>query len=484
MTRANLRVMFLAATAVALAGCAVNPATGKREFSLVSQDQELKIGRDGHEAIVAEYGIYDDQEIQAHVQDVGMKLAKASPLPDLEWHFTVLDDPVVNAFALPGGYIYITRGILAHLNSDAQLAGVLGHEIGHVTARHTAARITQQQLAGLGLAAGMIFSSTLRRYGADAQTGLGLLFLKFGRDDENQSDELGISYSTAAGYDPREIPSTYAMLKRVGGQTGERLPGFLSTHPDPGDREERTTRLANAAAAGRTDLTIERSGYVARLADLVYGPDPRIGYFDGSDYYHPNLNLHIQLPEGWEYQDQKTALVAVVPDKQAGMEITIPASGAESPQSYVNTLLQNGRIQDASGRTETIGAREAWLGHVTVQKSDGTPLTLFAAFVHWRPEAMLQILGNSARPGDAFEKAITRSVRSLREITDPAKRAVQPDRVKIERVTSPMTFGEVVGSVGGQALDFENTAILNNRRAGEELAAGELVKIVVPGKKP
>ncbi len=481
---ANSRVLILAMAALLAAGCAVNPATGKREFSLVSQDQELAIGREGHEAIVAEYGVYDDPEVQAHVTAVGTKLAKASPLPDLEWHFTVLDDPVVNAFALPGGYIYITRGILAHLNSDAQLAGVLGHEIGHVTARHTASRITQQQLAGLGLAAGMIFSTTLRRYGGDAQTGLGLLFLKFGRDDENQSDDLGIKYSTAAGYDPREVPSTYAMLKRVGEQAGERLPGFLSTHPDPGDRQERTTRLAAAAAAGRTDLAVERDSYIDRLADLVYGPDPRNGYFDGSDYYHPNLRLHIRLPEGWKYQDQKTALVAVEPQKQGAMEVTLADAGADSPQGYVNRLLQNGRVLDASGRKETIAGRDAWVGRVTVQNSDGTTSPLLTALVRWGPEQMLQVLGRSASPGDAHERAITRSVRSLRELRDPARLDVEPDRLEVKRVPEAMTFGEAVGAFGDQALEFNETAILNNRFAGDELAAGERVKIVARGKKP
>src|SRR5262249_43193809 len=143
---------------------------------------------------------------------VGQALARVSHRPDLEWHFTVLDDPVVNAFAMPGGYVYITRGILAHLNSEAQLAGVLGHEIGHVTARHTAQRLTQQQVAGLGLGLASAVSETFRQYGQMAQTALGVLFLKYSRDDETQADELGVEYATKAGWDPREIPATYAML--------------------------------------------------------------------------------------------------------------------------------------------------------------------------------------------------------------------------------------------------------------------------------
>src|SRR5438093_741871 len=143
-----------------LAGCATNPVSGRREFTLVSAGQETKMGEEGYKAVLAEYGAYDDSLVQKYVRGVGMRLAKASQLPDLDWHFTVIDDPSVNAFAMPGGYIYITRGILAHLNSEAQLAGVMGHEIGHVTARHTARQIAGQQLAGLGLGLASAFSSS------------------------------------------------------------------------------------------------------------------------------------------------------------------------------------------------------------------------------------------------------------------------------------------------------------------------------------
>src|SRR5258705_6938267 len=168
-----------AALALLLSGCATNPVSGRREFTLVSSSAEARMGREGYKAVLAEYGAYDDSTVQKYVTGVGLKLAKASQLPDLDWHFTVIDDPSVNAFAMPGGYIYITRGILAHLNSEAQLAGVLGHEIGHVTARHTAAQITRQQLAGWSLGLASALSGTVQRYSGAAQQALGLLFLKY-----------------------------------------------------------------------------------------------------------------------------------------------------------------------------------------------------------------------------------------------------------------------------------------------------------------
>ena len=265
---ARLAAVFATALAALLAtltlSCATNPVTGRRELTLVSTNQELAIGKDGYGAVVSEYGVYDDPALQAYVDSVGHALAKVSHLPDLAWKFTVLDDPTVNAFAMPGGYIYITRGILAHLNSEAQLAGVLGHEIGHVTARHSARQITQQQLAALGLGVASALSQTVQRYGQAAQSALGLLFLKYGRDDETEADQLGVDYATRAGWDPREIPATYAMLKRVSEKSGQRLPAFLSTHPDPGDREVRTAELARAAAAGKTGLRIGGRAHLDR----------------------------------------------------------------------------------------------------------------------------------------------------------------------------------------------------------------------------
>ncbi|MFN8589491.1 MAG: M48 family metallopeptidase, partial [Candidatus Eisenbacteria bacterium] len=346
-----------------LTSCAVNPVTGRRELSLVSADQELQIGKEGYAATLAEYGQYDDAKLQAYVDSVGQKLARVSELPTLQWHFTVLDDPVVNAFAMPGGYIYITRGILAHLNSEAQLAGVLGHEIGHVTARHSAKHITQQQLAGLGLGLAGAFSQTFARYSGAAEQALGLLMLKYSRDDESQSDALGIKYATAAGYDPREIPATYAMLKRIGERAGSSLPFYLSTHPDPGDREQRTTTLADAAVGTRTGLLVQQKSYMERLKGVVFGTDPRGGYFEGAKFYQPQMGFELTFPDGWPKQNSHTALVTQEPNKAAFAQVTLAANaGTLSPADYVAALKRDGRIASASGTGTTIGGWPAWIG--------------------------------------------------------------------------------------------------------------------------
>jgi predicted Zn-dependent protease len=466
-----------------LFGCATNPVSGKREFSLVSAAQEESIGREGYPAVVSEYGLYDDARLAAFVDSMGQALARVSHRPDLQWRFTLVDDPSVNAFAMPGGYIYVTRGILAHLNSEAQLAGVLGHEIGHVTARHTAQRISQQQLAGLGLGLAGAFSETFRRYSGAAETALGLVFLKYGRDDETQADQLGVDYATRAGYDPREIPGTYAMLKRVGEASGQRIPTFLSTHPDPGDREVRTSELARAAAAGKTGLVIHERDYLRRLEGVVFGQDPRHGFFEGARYFNPDLGFQISFPAGWKTQDSRSAVIAVEPDQRASMQLSLAQAGDRSPAGFVEELLRAGKLAGAEGGSETIGGHSAWAGRIAVPGEGGAQVVLAAAFIRKAPDQMFQILGRSATPGDAYEARVLESARSYRSLTDPAKLRVTPDRVHLATVSSPGPFASVVQTLGPQGLDLERTAILNNLQSDQDVLKGQTIKIVRPGSR-
>ncbi len=475
-----------AALALAFAGCATNPATGKRQISFVSTSQEVQMGRESDPAVIEQYGLYGDSTEQHYVDSIGQKLGAVSHLPTLGWHFRLLDSPVVNAFAIPGGYIYITRGIMAYLNSEAQLAGVLGHEIGHVTARHSAQQITRSQIAGVGLLAGAVFVGAIRPYTGLAQQGLGLLFLKYSRDNETQADELGVGYATKAVYDPREIPSTYAMLKRVGERQGANLPGFLSTHPDPGDREIRTSQLAQAAVAGgRKGLEIDAPRYRARIEGLVFGDDPRAGFFVGNRFYHPDLGFEMIFPDGWKTANQPSSVVAMNQSLGAMMELTLQRSKdlSATPERFVQSLLEEKKILDASGRAESFRDFPAWIGHV-VANGEGGRQVLIAGFVGYKPGQFLQVLGQSRSDGDIASEQILASIRSLAKLRDPDKLSVTPDRVHVAIAGQSGTFAEVVGRLGPQALSLEETAILNNLRATGTVEAGTPIKIIVKGRHP
>ena len=468
----------LALSAALLAGCAANPVTGKDQFSLVSPAQELEIGRQGYAPVIQEFGLYDDAALAVYVNSVGQKVARVSHLPDLEWHFTVIDDPAVNAFAMPGGYIYITRGILAYLNSEAQLAGVLGHEIGHVTRRHSAATMTKQQLYGAGLALGSIVSPTFQRYSGVAQQALGLLFLKFSRTDETQADELGVEYATKAGYDPREIPATYAVLKRITDAGGQRLPGFLETHPDPGDRETVTTELAKVAVAGKGALVINQSVHLQRVDGIVFDQDPRQGYFDGDDYFHPTLGFRIRFPAGWSHHDSHASVTAGEPNQAAVVQLSeAGGAGGAAPADFVAQLKTKGVIAGAQGGGETIGGYTAWVGHVDVPVEGQAPAKLAAAFIR-KDSRLFQVVGQSQRAGDANEEKIFATIRSFRGLTDPARINVMPDRVRVHTVDASGAFDAVVRRLGAEPADVETDAIMNNVQATERVMAGARIKVV------
>jgi len=213
--------------------CARNPVTGKKQFNLMSENQELAMGKQSDPSVVAQFGLYAHPQMQRFLDQKGQEMAAISHRSDLKFEFKLLDSPVVNAFALPGGYVYFTRGIMAHFNNEAQFAGVLGHEIGHVTARHSARQYSRSILAQVGLIAGMVISPEFARFGNEASQAMQLLLLKHGRDAESESDMLGVDYSSQIGYDAHEIAGFFHILDRLTDGPEGLFPTFLSTHPDP-----------------------------------------------------------------------------------------------------------------------------------------------------------------------------------------------------------------------------------------------------------
>ncbi len=307
---------------------------------LVSEAQEIAMGKAADQEAVAAYGLYPDAKVQAYVERLGKGLAAKSERPDLPWSFKVVDDPAVNAFALPGGYIYVTRGILTHLRSEAELVAVLGHEIGHVTGRHSASQMSKQQLAMGGLIVGMAVMPELQQFGGLAQQALGLLFMKFGRDDENQADELGLRYMTREAYDPREMLEVFGVLEGVTrAQGGGRMPDWLSTHPSP---ENRTARIQGLiASTGASGTIVHSREYLRQLDGMVFGENPREGFFQRNAFYHPDLRFQLAFPRGFKTQNLKQAVVGVSEAQDAIIALTL-AAGASPEAGGAPVLLATG----------------------------------------------------------------------------------------------------------------------------------------------
>jgi predicted Zn-dependent protease len=454
-----------------LVGCAVNPATGKKELMLVSESQELAMGQQYDQQLVAEMGLYNDTALAAYVQRLGLQLAALSERPQLPWAFRLVDDPVINAFAVPGGYIYITRGIMAHMGSEAQLVSVLGHEIGHVTARHTAQQMTQQQLFGLGLAVGAMFSPEAAGI---ASTAVGILFLKFSRDDESQADELGFRYMHAAHYDPREAADMFSQLARVSGTSGSRLPEWQSTHPDPENRREKA--LARAATLPEGELSaalVRRDEYLQRLDNMVYGPDPRQGYFMESRFLHPDLAFELTFPAAWTHANQNTAVLAQNTEKTGFMQLTMTEGApAEAARAFFAAEGMSG-----SPTSTTINGLPAAGGVFSAQTEQGV-IQGEVQFIQHR-QLTFQFLGYAA-PGSwsAHQSAVRAALRSFRPLTDQRLLAVQPWRMDIVRVDRSQTPAEFVVRYPGP-VSADDIALLNQVDAGGRFMNRNLVKRIV-----
>ncbi|MGH7567815.1 MAG: M48 family metalloprotease [Gemmatimonadales bacterium] len=477
-TRAGLGALLVAA------GCATNPATGARQLVLISEGQELAMGLEADQAIVASMGLDADSARQRYVQELGTRLARRSERPGLPWTFRVLDDPVVNAFALPGGYIYVTRGILAHLDSEAELAAVLGHEIGHVTARHSVTRLSTQQLTQLGLTVGVALEPGLQRYAALAAQGLGLLFLKFSRDDERQADDLGLRYLRRTQYDPREMPGVYVMLDRVGRSAGgDRLPDWLSTHPNPVDRRQRIERAVAALPPDSLGSVVNRAAYLRRLDGLVYGDNPREGFFRGGEFNHPDLRLRLVFPAGWKTANQRQTVLAVSPQRDALVQLSLARE--ESPEAAARAFFGQPGVSGIPGRLQIHGLPAAG-GSFTATADQagggGSALAGTVAFVAY-DSRVFQLLGYASQGRwAAYAPAVERTIGSFDRLTDPAALAVEPLRLDLVALTRSMSLEEFAQRYPS-AVPSATLALLNNVEPGggegARFAAGDLVKRVV-----
>src|SRR5262245_47941364 len=345
---------LLCAVVLLHAGCATNPATGEKQFSLISEGQEIRMGLEADPSIVSGMGLDPDSGRQRYVRELGMKLARLSERPNLPWTFRVIDDQVVNAFAVPGGHIYVTRGILAHLNSEAELASVLGHEIGHVTARHSVTQMSRQQLAQIGLVVGTVLKPELSRYAGIAPQGLGVLFLKYSRDDESQADQLGLRYMRRGGYDAHRMPEVFALLDRVSQASGGgRVPEWLATHPNPGNRRESIERQIAVIPPDSIGRLVNRDGYLRHIDGVVFGDNPRDGFFKGTEFFQPDLKFKISFPAGWTTQNQRQAVVGVSAQQDAMQQLSL--SDQATPEAAAQAFFSKQGIRGSANRASVHG---------------------------------------------------------------------------------------------------------------------------------
>lgn len=471
-------VLLLAIVPV-LQGCSVNPATGERQFAaLMPPQQENEVGASEHQKILKQYGLLDDQGLTAYVNEVGKTVSQDTERSDVYYKFFVLDSPVVNAFALPGGYIYVSRGLLALANSEAELAAVLAHETGHITARHTAERYSTSVVTSLG--AGLLSAAI---GGGDAMSqvldvGSSLYLSSYSRGQESQADSLGLRYMTRGGYDPQAMPSFLYSLQRESGLESE-VAGrqealgatYFSTHPATNERVSQSRAELQAYPAGGT---VNRERHLRAIDGMVYGDSPAQGFVRGNNFLHPGMGFAFSVPDGFSIENQPGQVVAAAPSG-AVILFDVIDKGGNDPLSYIQGWVKDAPPEDLERVTVNglQGATGSFAGQV-----NGKPSMIRLVAIAWGGRmARFQI---AIPPGasTATVEDIRRSTYSFRTLSDKERQAIKPYRIRIFTAKA----GDNVSAKARQQpfTDFqeERFRILNGLRPGEELQPGQMYKVV------
>jgi predicted Zn-dependent protease len=482
----NTTVAALLVLALSASGCSTNPATGKRQIAMVSEEQEIAMGREADQQVVQQLGLYNDQDVQAYVNKLGKQLAADSERPNLPWTFRVVDDPVVNAFALPGGFIYVTRGLMTHLTSEAELVSVLGHEIGHVTGRHSVEQMSKAQLAQIGLIAGMVLKPELaQQFGNLAQTGLGLLFLKYGRDDETEADSLGLRYLVREQYNPNEMPQVFETLRRVSeaesqGKQG-RVPNWLSTHPTEANRIQAISSQIAKLNQDFSNAKVGREPYLRQVDDMTFGQNPREGYFTGNRFIQPELGFEIRFPEGWTTSNQKEAVGAMSPRQDAVVVVTLAQQ--QSPQAAAQAFFnQQGVV--AGQALQGAGGQSSVARVFGVQRGQSGDLQGVASFVEDSGGRVYQILGYTlADRWRSYSEPLASAIGTFSRVTDRRLLNVTPKKVEVVSLPSAMTLEEFARRYPS-TVDLRTLAIINQVNDNTRFPSGTVLKRVVGGEIP
>ena len=389
---------------------------------MISENKELEMGRTYHPQIIEQYGRYEDEALQRYVQDVGQRLAAVSHRDDLVYRFTVLDSPVINAFALPGGYIYITRGMMAYLNSEAELAAVLGHEIGHVTARHGVRQQSAAQAASLGYTLGAILLPGLRTAGAQDLFNVfgGALLSGYGREHELESDRLGAEYLARSGYPSEAMIEVIGVLKdqatfaeaeaKKQGQDYQGYHGLFASHPDNDTRLQEVVKAADKyKTTVREDEGTER--YLQRIDGMVFGDSESQGIRSGRNFYHSEMQFALSFPQNWHIQNNPTSLRATAP--QGAAIIEMGASDLNRKQTPAEFIRDRLNIKDLkNGEPLSTNGLQGYTG---LAVAEGKPVRV--AVIYLREQAFIFIATTkSSADFNKFDPAFRETVMSFHVI--------------------------------------------------------------------
>ena len=486
-----VRSMLFAATlaaALASGGCATNPVTGRTDVVTMSAAQEIEIGRRMHPQILQEYGRYADEELQAYVSDLGQRIVAISHRPDLQFTFTVLDSEEVNAFALPGGYVYITRGIMAYLNSAAELAAVLGHEVGHVTARHAVRQQTGATATGVGATLIGILTGSGDLANLTNMAGTALV-RGYGRDMELEADQIGAEYLDRLGYSPEAMIDVVRLLKnqetlevqlaRQEGREPRVYHGVFSTHPDNDTRLREVVMAAAKANSGQAQRPDGRDAYLQRIDGLPLGPSREQGVVRGSRFYHGTLGITVAFPTGWTVQNLPTKVVASSPQKDAVLQLAAvaPPPGVQ-PREFL-ARSASGVPLSAGEPIEVNGLQ----GYTAVARDVALPWgnrgPARSAVVYYN--GLAYTFNGASRLSSAFsvtDPLLMSSIKTFRRLRDSELRLAEPNRIRLVQATPGQRIAALAAASPIEKYPAERLRLLNDLYPDKEPTAGQWLKVV------
>lgn len=467
---------------LALAGCAVNPVTGNPNFVTMSEAQEISVGRGEDKKVRDQYGVYDDPALQRYVNDIGQRLAKASHRTGLQYQFLVVDSPQVNAFALPGGYIYITRGILAYLNSEAELAAVLGHEIGHVTARHSVQQISAATAANVGASVLQILVPQMRNSTGDLLINVlgGSILSGYGREHELEADRLGAEYLARTGYDPQAMIKVVGVLKnqelfdaevaKAEGREPRAYHGLFASHPDNDTRLQEVVR--ESAKFKSTENRINREEFMRHMDRMIYADSPEQGNVRNNTFYHATLGLTLQFPAGWRVQNSAQNVAAQSPDRNALVDLRGAGRVEGSPTAVLRKILKLGSGSEVT--PTTVGGQSAAVVESTLA---GKPTRIAIVFLGKNAYA-IALQANTAAAYKQHKVVLDAALNSFHPITDQERALAKPLRLRVITARAGLTFAELARTSPLGRFAEGHLRVINGLYPSGEPAAGQTLKVV------
>ncbi len=475
-------------TLLFICSCAVNPVTGKQDLVLLSESDELALGRKTNEEVLKQYTIYDNPVLQDYVQNIGAKLAAKSHRANLNYQFTVLDSKEVNAFALPGGYVYITRGLMAYLNSEAELAAVLGHEIGHVTARHSVRQHSATQLTSIGAALSSIFVPGMTQASNQlVQFAGGALLRGYGRTHELEADQLGAEYLARTNYNPEAMLDVIGVLKnqelfekdqaKAEGREPRTYHGVFSTHPDNDTRLQEVIATAKMLGeAGKTNY-VGHDEYISLIDKLVFGDSPQDGILRGRQFLHGGLGFAMHFPEQWNVSNLPDRIILNPIGSDALIQISADSMNKTlSPRDYMVQRLGLTSLTNESPLN--INGFAAHTGIAVINNKQSSIPARFTVIYFQDRVYIVAGMTKDASTLAKYDKTFTDTAKSFHALTNDEKILAKPLRINIVKAGNNTQFSRLA-----KQSPLENNAesqlrLLNGKYPTGEPENNSLIKVI------